>query len=479
MTPQTAILITLVLYKVGLVVLGLWAQRRTRDGTDFFLGGRKLGPIVAAVSASASSSSAWTLMGVSGAAYAWGVSAAWLFPACVGGFVFNWYVLAPRLQREGHRLAAVTVTDVVAQGAVGRGRRAVRGVASTIVLLSLSAYVAAQFQGAGKTFHETFGLSEQGSILIGAGIVLVYTLLGGFWAVSLTDTLQGLVMAVVALVLPLMALATVGGLGGLWQGMAAVPSEGYLSATRAAPILGGVGFVAGILGIGLGYPGQPHVVNRFMALEDRPGALKRARQIALGWAVVVYAGMLVLGWCGRVLWARLGDNEVVLVAAAQALLPPVLAGVALAAVLSAIMSTADSQLLVAASAVTHDLRPAAPSRPPSLLAARAVIVGLSLGAAVAAMVGTQEIFSRVLFAWTAMGSAFGPLLLVTVWRGPVPPGRAVAVMVVGFVGSVVAYSLPWARGGVLERIVPFVVATGLALWPQPRPTTAPEPKPSV
>ncbi|MGH9339936.1 MAG: sodium/proline symporter [Acidobacteriota bacterium] len=477
MTRDQAVLATLIVYKLLLVLIGVLMQRRTRDHVDFFLGGRKLGPLVAAVSASASSSSAWTLLGVSGAAYAWGLSALWLFPACVGGFLLNWYVLARPLQNLSHQNGAVTVTEVLA-GPVARPERPlIATVASLIILVSLVTYVASQFQGAGKAFNETFGISLLESVLLGAAIVLFYTLLGGFWAVSVTDTLQGLLMAISAILLPAGALIAVGGVDGLMTGLSRVPADGYLSPTRnLSPVLA-VGFVLSLLGIGFGYPGQPHVVNRFMALRKGEGALKRARRIAMVWAVVVYAGMLLLGLCGRILFPDLLDSEVVFISAANQLFHPIVSGIIIAAVLSAIMSTADSQLLVAASSITYDLKfgDLAPDgggplsgyplrgRGSVLLRSRLVVVLISLGAVVIALVGSQRIFSQVLFAWTAMGAAFGPLLLITVLKGPVSSGRTLAAMIAGFSLSVLAYSFPETRGGVLERVLPFIVAFAIIL----------------
>jgi sodium/proline symporter len=470
MSHGQAVLVTLILYKLVLVGLGLLSQRRVRDGVDFFLGGRGLGPTVAAISASASSSSAWTLLGVSGAAYAWGLSAVWLFPACVGGFALNWYGLARRLRSASRSSGAVTVTEVLA-GPPGQSLHgAITRVAAFIVLFSLSFYVASQFQAAGKAFHETFQWGMTESILLGSAVVILYTLLGGFWAVSLTDTLQGLVMAATAAVLPVAALVAVGGPGDLLQAMRSIEVGDFLSLTRNWAGPAGVGFVLGVLGIGLGYPGQPHVVNRFMALQPGERPLRRARWMAMAWAVVVYAGMLLLGWCGRVLYPALADREVLFVRATNDLFPPVLAGVMLAAVLSAIMSTADSQLLVAGSAVTQDLKLGGPTARTMLRRSRLVVVLLSVGAVGAALYGSQEIFSRVLFAWSAMGAAFGPALLVTVLRGPPAPGRVLAAMVLGFVLSVTAYNLalPASHKGFWERVVPFAVATAILLAPEPR-----------
>ena len=296
MTHEQTVLVTLVAYELVLVGIGLLARQRTHDGLDFFLGARQLGPTVAALSSAASSSSAWTLLGVSGAAYSWGLGALWLF------------------------------------------------------------------------------------------------------------------------------------------------------------------------GIGIGYPGQPHVINRYMALKKGRSILRRARVIGIGWAVVVYAGMLLLGLCGRVLYPNLADAEVVLVVAAHGLLPAVVAGVMIAAVLSAIMSTADSQLLVAASSITHDLEIGRSGSWNLLSRSRLVVLLLSSGAVVAALYGSQEIFSRVLFAWAAMGSAFAPLILLTVWRGPVSVRATLAAMTTGFLLSVTAYSLPASHWkDVFEHIVPWVLAFVLAV----------------
>lgn len=463
MTHEQTVFLTLIVYKLALVGIGLATKARTHDGLDFFLGGRQLGPTVAAISSAASSSSAWTLLGVSGAAYTWGLGALWLFPACVGGFVINWMLVAPGLRRLSHGTGAVTVTELLA-GPVGRtGRQAIVVLASVIILLSLGAYVASQFQGAGKAFNETFDLSMRSSIILGAGVVMLYTMLGGFWAVSVTDTLQGGLMAIASVVIPVAALVAVGGPSGLMTGLAQVPVEGYLSLTRGWPWTVGLGFILGLLGIGLGYPGQPHVVNRFMALKLGDATMRRARIIGITWAVIVYAGMLLLGLAGRVLFPDLTDPEVVMITAANTLLPSVAAGIVIAAVLSAIMSTADSQLLVAASSLTHDLGIGKDSGWGLLARSRVVVVILGVGAVGGALYGSQEIFSRVLFAWAALGAAFGPLILVTIWRGPVGAGATFAAMAVGFVLSIAAYYLPaHAWKGTLERVVPVAVAFAIA-----------------
>lgn len=462
MSRADAILYTLLVYKLLLVGIGLWATRRTHDTGDFFLGGRRLGGWVAAISASASSSSAWTLVAVSGMAYLWGLPALWLFPATLSGFLVNWLWVAPRLMRASRASGAITLTEFLAGPGAERGwpRRIVL-LASGVVLFSFTFYIAAQFQAAGNAFASAFALEMRTAVMIGAGVVLLYTLLGGFWAVSVTDTLQGLVMALTALVLPVAAVAAAGGPGAVLDALAA---QGASIDGPPTTGIAAAGFVLGTLGIGLGYPGQPHVVNRFMALRD-PRALRDGRIIALAWATIIYAGMLTLGLAGRALYGDSLADEQVLFETANRLFAPVVAGVMIAAVLSAIMSTADSQLLVAASSVSHDL----PGRGRgSLRLSRLVVALISLLAVVVALFLPQTIFARVLFAWAALGAAFGPPLLARLAGFQVPPARVFTAMAVGFFGTVLCYWLPDTPGDWLERLVPFFAALGICLWATPR-----------
>jgi sodium/proline symporter len=466
MTRVQAILATLVIYKVVLIAIGLWATRRNRDDADFFLGGRRLGGFIAALSASASSSSAWTLLGVSGAAFAWGISALWLFPATLLGFLINWLWVAPRLWRLSGETGSITLTELLASDAEEGARRAIVVLSSLAILFAFLFYIAAQFQAAGNAFAASFGLSPRTSIAIGAAIIVAYTLLGGFWAVSVTDSVQGLLMAASAIILPVVALTAVGGGTALVAGLEAHPGAHGMSMTREYPGLLGLGFVLGTLGIGLGYPGQPHVVNRFMALRDGT-ALARGRVIAIGWAVIIYSGMLLLGLSARVLFNGIPDGEQVLFHAANSLLPAAVAGVMTAAVLSAIMSTADSQLLVAASSVSWDLRrlrrgsEARPSR--GLADTRAVVVAVSLVAMTLAIFAPATIFSRVLFAWHALGSAFGPVLMLRLAGRPAGGKATVASIATGFGLTVAFYLMPDAPGDWVERLVPFFAAATVAM----------------
>ena len=461
MDSTGAVLVTLVIYNAVLIGVGLWARGRNRNVEDFFLGGRGLGPWVAAISASASSSSAWTLLGVSGAAYAWGLPALWLFPATVGGFLINWIWVAPRLQRLAKKEGAVTLSEVIAPSSMGGMRQLILRTAALIIVFCFVFYIASQFEAAGKAFESVFALSKQTSILVGAGIVLAYTMVGGFWAVSVTDSIQGILMVVAAIVLPASALIAVGGFGLLASGLAELGNIGS-PLSGCAFGLTGVFFVLGLLGIGIGYPGQPHVVNRYMALKDEK-SLRQGRIIALTWAVLVYSGMLLLGLCGRLLFPEFADSEQVLFRAAGFLLPPVIAGVMIAAVLSAIMSTADSQLLVASSAISYDWHSASERPGTGLSGTRISVVAILILATTLALVWRADIFSRVLFAFSAAGSAFGPILIMRLLGRSVSERSTLLAMLAGFGLTVAISLLPDMPGDFAERVLPFIAA-GTIAW---------------
>ena len=450
MTENTKyIFFTLIAYKLILITIGLWASKKTKSFTDYFIAGRELGPWVAALSASASSSSAWTLLGVSGAAYLWGLPAIWIFPATLSGFFINWFFIAPRLNELSHSRHTLTLTEFLAYSKKGSIKE-LRILASFIIIFCFIFYIASQFDAAGQSFESTFGLSKTFSIIFGAGIILFYTLLGGFWAVSLSDTLQGVTMALSAIILPVVALTHVG----LDQIISDIGNQSFFSTPTGVKGFAGIGFILGTMGIGIGYPGQPHVVNRFMAVESKEKILQ-ARIIAIIWALIIYPGMILLGWAGRS-FIENAQNEQILILMGNELLPPVLAGVVLASVLSAIMSTADSQLLVASSAICHDLKLKEDEF--TLWETRLVVAGICFVSAIMAIYIDKSIYSQVLFAFSAMGSAFGPLLIGKL-KGEVCKNYEIASMLLGFLLTVIIHFSDFKpEGNPLERIFPFLVA---------------------
>ena len=442
---------------VSLLGIGWWARSRTSDNDSFFIGGRHLGSIVASMSYAAGSSSAWSILGVSGIAYSQGISAIWLLPGTLAGHVLAWFWLGRRLREAAHAGRWVTLNDLVVQGVAGRERRRLLSIAAAIIACSFLFYVAAQLQGAANTFAEVFGLTEVVALLLGASVVLVYTMLGGFWAVSVTDALQGILMLFAALVLPIVALDAVGGIAGLSDGLEAYASVEQLSLTGGNQGLLAAGFMLGLLSIGFGPLGQPHLLNRIMALRDR-SSLETARVVALVWFVVVLGGMFIAGLCAHELLATVTvkDPERLFFQLTDQLLPPVLAGILIAAVLAAIMSTADSQLLVAASAVSHDLL-----KRGSLATSRFVVGVIGVLAVIVALVLPEAIFTRVLFAWNALGAAFGPIVIARLLHWSPPAASVGWAMSLGFGLTVVLYLAPDTPGDIAERAVPFLVAFGL------------------
>ena len=451
MSPATAILVTLVVYKLVLIGLGIWAQRRTATSSDFFLGDRQLGPWVAAISASASSSSAWTLLGVSGAAYQWGLGAIWLFPSCVGGFVINWVFIAPALRRLSHKTGALTLTELLARGAPGRHVRRFGHRVAVFVDVRRGS-VSGRGQGISRNLRLAGGVEHHSWRRYRR---LLHPL-GRVWAVSLTDTLQGLLMAATAVLLPVAALLTVD----LSQ-LADTAPPGFWSLTRGMPPAAGVGFVLGLLGIGLGYPGQPHVVNRFMAIRDE-ASMRSARLIALGWAVVVYAGMLTLGWAGRVLVPELADNEVVFVCRHP---------------------TALSARYIGHHDCGRSVGHHVDRRQSAFgggLFGHARTLGGAGGRRWRSRVGSSSRSARSRWrrrcsatAVSSIGSCspgrrWGPRLArcssSRCGKGRLGRPRAISAMLAGFVLSVAAYSIPDTRGTAFERVLPFIVALAIAVW---------------
>ena len=446
---------TLIVYFIALFAIGLWAKRRTRDDDSYLIGGRRLGGLVASLSYAAGAMSAWSILGVSGIAFSQGMAAIWLLPGTLTGTALVWFWLGRRLNRGAHRNRWVTLTDLLVEGIEGRQRLRLINLAALVVSISFMFYVAAQFQGAAAAFSSIMETGVLAALLLGSGIVLTYTMVGGFWAVSLTDALQAVLMLVAAVLLSLVALDAVGGPAALSREL----TPDHLSLTGGRTGLLAAGFALGLLSVGFGPLGQPHLLNRIMAIKDAKD-LRRAGIIALTWQAVVLVSMFLLGLCGHILLqnASVADPEQVFFLLTDRLLPSVLAGVLIAAVMSAIMSTADSQLLVAASALSHDLMQRA-----SLLTSRLFVLVIGLLAVIIAYWLPDAIFSRVLFAWNALGAAFGPVVIARLLRWEVSAATVTRAVAVGFGLTFILHLAPDTPGDVAERFVPFALAMGIIL----------------
>jgi len=464
----------LALYVATLLLIAWRAQRRTRGGEDFHLAGRSLGAWAAGISSTASSESGWVTLGAVGMTYVHGVSGLWYAPGCLLGYLVNLYLVAPRLRALSLQQRSLTLADVLARR-WGDPQHTVRLTAVAIVVASMMTYVAAQMTAAGKAIQSTLGLGQLSvgglvvspyvlGVLLGALVITAVTALGGFRAVAWTDLFQGLLMAGALVALPLYAVAQLGGFGALWQGLGAVNPD-FLTATGGmlGPAL--LGFVVGELGIGLGYPGMPHVVTRYMAARSAE-ELRRMRLIGVLWGVAVFYGAGLVGLAARVMEPTLADPEQGLMIVAMRLLHPALAGLMLAAVISAILSTVSSQLLVAASSVSYDVVEGVMGRHPderrSLRLGRWTVAAVGGVGLLLALAESRVVFWFVLFAWSALGASFAPLVLLALGRTGMNRFGAVAGMLTG-AGVTVAWKIGRTAAESPGSAVPWVVLAGAAL----------------
>ncbi len=441
----TTVAVVMLIYVAVLIFIGWRAAQRTHGGEDFHLAGRSLGAWSAGISSTASSESGWVTLGAVGMTFTHGISGLWYAPGCLLGYLVNLYIVAPRLREISATQGSVTLTDVITRR-WGDPRNVLRVTATTIILICMMGYVAAQMTAAGKAFSSSLGLEGRSGyllgVVIGAAVIILVTSLGGFRAVAWTDLFQGLLVAIALIVLPLYAVARLGGFGALIQELGSI-SPHLLTAggDRIGPALWG--FVVGQLGIGLGYPGMPHVITRYMATRD-DREVQRLQMIAMFWGVAVFYGAGLVGLVGRVMMPELVDGEQALMAIALKLAHPILAGLLLAAVISAILSTVSSQLLVAASAVAYDiveetLGKARDDRR-SLLLGRWTVAIVGVIGILVALSEVRLVFWFVLFAWSGLGAAFAPLILLSLSKRGVNRHGALAAMLTG-IGVTVAWKL--------------------------------------
>jgi len=460
-------------YTLMIMGIGVYSARFGRTGsTDFYLAGRGIGAWVAALSSSASAESGWVTLGLVGMAFQTGIGALWIIPGTVLAFLFNWLVLAERLRRTSLARDAITLPDVLAGNFSGWQASLIRLLAVLIILAMLGTYVAAQFSAAGKMFVAMLGWPYHAGVIAGTLIVVVYTVSGGFRAVAWTDVVQALFMIGAVVVLPAVLLVELGSVHAMWQRLVELDTAGTLTHPLAGKTgMALTGFLAVWLGIPLGYCGQPHILIRFMATRDEK-AIRRGALISTVWVFLLFSGAVLLGIFARAYYGVLDDPETVLPRVAAELLPGVFGGMMIAAVLAAICSTADSQLLVSASAVSHDLYVRLLGRRLDdrsvLLLNRLTVLAVGLIAMGVALGQVRVIFEFVLYAWAGLGAAFGPaLILVLLWRRTSAAG-VIAGMLTGFITAIAWRQTLHDR---LYELVPafllafIVIVVVSRLWP--------------
>ena len=472
MNYETLLIVSVVLYTAIIIGVGVWRTGFGQNGCEeYYAGGRSLGAWFAAFSGAASSESGWVLLGLVGTAYSSGFSTLWLIPGCFAGYLFNWFAVAPRLRRASLEHGMVTVPHILAVRGSERSKF-VRLVAGMIVLVFMTIYVAAQFNAVGKSLNAMFEVPYEWGVGCGVVIVFAYLISGGFHASVWTDMLQASLMIVVLVIFPITAIATMG----------PVQIENLKNATGLFDITSQhtgfalAGFIIGWVGVGLAYPGQPQVLARFIAARD-DRQIRRAGVIATVWSMLVFVGAIASGIAIRAWMPALDDAEQALPTFAVEYLSAPIAGLILAAVLAAICSTADSQLLVASASMDMDLLEKGERTEDSGkrrgtrtgLRSRIILVVLGSVAGIVAATENRIIFDFILYAWAALGASIGSAIIARLfWKRASPTGLVMG-MVAG-VGTVVLWKNVLGFSDYVYELVPaFALSLLLMRFVRPLP----------
>ena len=464
---STPLIVTFLVYLAGMVLIGYYAWRSTRSFDDYILGGRRLSPMTTALSAGASDMSGWLMMGLPGALYLGGLSEAWIALGLVTGAWLNWQYVAGPLRVYTERTGnALTLPDYM----TNRFRddsRVLRVLAALVILVFFAVYCASGMVAGGRLFESVFGLGYAQAIWWGASVTVLYSLIGGFLAASWTDVAQGTLMFFALLITPVLVVMHSGG-----------PADGLELIREVDPTrldwigAGGLVAIVSAMAWGLGYCGQPHILARFMAAESVQ-SIPKARRIGMTWMILCMIGALSVGFFGIAYFSLnpdaagpVNDNpERVFIIAVELLLNPWVAGIILSAILAAVMSTLSSQLIVCSSVLSEDFyrgffRKNASQRE-LVWVGRASVLAVSLVALWLARDPDSRVLGLVAYAWAGFGSAFGPLLLLSLFWGRMTRNGALAGMVTGAVVVIAWKEIAVERMGVqLYEMVPgFILAT--------------------
>ena len=460
MSISLPILITFSAYLIAMLAIGFWAYKKTDNVDDYILGGRKMGPAVTALSVGASDMSGWLLLGLPGAVYVGGLGEAWIGIGLLVGAWLNWLFVAKRL-RVYTQLTdnALTLPDFF-EKRFNDKKGVLKLISALTILIFFTFYTSSGMVGGAILFEKVFGLDYSYALLIGSVIIVSYTFIGGFFAVSWTDFFQGCLMLIALLIVPIAIFSS---------------PENQQNLSKLDPsmlsILNEDMTVIGLLSLlawGLGYFGQPHILSRFMAIGD-PKDLKVSRRIGMSWMLVSLLGALTVGLAGAVHFAGspLENSETVFIHLTQAAFNPWIGGLLIAAILSAIMSTIDSQLLVCSSVVTEDfykkwLRPKASSNELMIIGRGSVII-VAVIAGIIAMNPQSSVLELVSYAWAGFGAAFGPVVLLALfWQGYSKAGAIFTILT----GALTVIIWKQLKGGIFdlyELLPAFVLAAVIGI----------------
>lgn len=437
MTISTPMLITFVTYILGMIIIGFLAYRATHNFDDYILGGRSLGGVVTGLSAGASDMSGWLLMGLPGAIFVSGISESWIAIGLILGAYLNWRLVAGRLRVHTEATQnSLTLPDYFTNRFEDNSKL-LRIISALLILIFFTIYCASGVVAGARLFESTFDISYGAAIWLGAGATIIYTFIGGFLAVSWTDTVQASLMIFALLITPIIAISAVGGVEDSIV-MIAANNPTHLDMFKGLNIVA----IISLLGWGLGYFGQPHILARFMAAKSHH-TIRSARRVSMTWMILCLIGAVAVGFFGIAYFKIahvdsmdvIANSERVFIELATQLFNPWIAGILMSAILAAVMSTLSCQLLVCSSALTEDLykpflrKNAGPRE--LVWVGRSMVLLVAIIAIVMAMDPTNRVLSLVEYAWAGFGASFGPVILISVLWPRMTRNGALAGMIVG------------------------------------------------
>jgi sodium/proline symporter len=461
---ETPVLISFTAYMLAMIAIGIYFYFETSDLSDFVLGGRRLGPGVTALSAGASDMSGWLLLGLPGMMYTDGIVGSWIAVGLIIGAYLNWHYIARPLRVYTHHLDdAITIPDYFSNRFEDHSH-ILRIVTAVVILLFYTLYTSSGLVGGAKLFEATFHLEYSTALIVGSFIIVSYTFLGGYNAVSWTDFIQGILMMLALVITPLVVIFHIGGIN---EGLAIIRSVD----PSKLDIISGTSFI-GILSLlawGLGYFGQPHILVRFMSIRHE-NEIERAKAIGMSWMILSVIGSLAVGFFGFAYVVSEGvdlrDSEKIFITLSQLLFNPWIAGFLLAAILAAIMSTIDSQLLVSSSVLTRDIYHVLLHKEASNLelvwVGRATVIAIAVIAWYLSTDQNSSVLKLVAYAWAGFGAAFGPLIVLSLYSPNITRLGAVAGMIAGSLTVIVWKQL---EGGIFDlyELLPGFVAAWIAI----------------
>ena len=492
MNDTIQIMLTMIAYMLVVIGIGLaFARRANKSSEEYFLGGRSLGPWVTAMSAEASDMSGWLLMGLPGVAYWCGIAdAAWTAIGLAAGTYINWLVTSKRLRRYSEKAGNSITLPEFFSNRFHENKKVIMTIAALFILIFFTVYAASCLVTCGKLFSTLFGFNYVPMMIVGAVFVLVYTIIGGFLAESASDFMQAIVMIVALVVIVITGTVAAGGLGAVIDNARSIPgfleffgvatpavTDGAQQIVNGSPVFGEAGnysvlSVLSNLAWGLGYFGVPQVLLRFMAIR-KEGELKMSRRIATVWVLISLCISVFIGVMGRVLYPAALTTEVsaenVFILLATNLLPPILAGLVMAGILAATISSSDSYLLIAASAFSKNIYQGILHKKASdkhvLWISRITLLLITVIAIIIALDENSVIFTIVSFAWAGFGATFGPLMLFSLFWKRINRAGAIAGMVSGGVMVFVWKLLVRPVGGIWDiyEILPAFIISSLCI----------------